>query len=254
MARPASAEAGVDGDGGDDDAGQDVFDGGAGLERLVSHDDRPADQHEEDQEGVGDAFGHLPQLADPAWAVTLGVASRVWPRRVRTGSSAAVTRSRNQSSMAASMCPVMSNRPGEGWVPPLTRSRRCPAPGVVGVVVPPGPTWMPGGPLPEPTYPRRRGRRGGASRSASWSAVSDRGDRHGRARWRRRRVGWPCPPSAEHRDQGEHGDEQRPSARPEPRRRVRPERAASFSRPRSRRGWRPAAGPGWPARSRWRRT
>ena len=65
MARPARREAGVDGDGGDDDAGQDVFDGGAGLEGLVAHDDRPADQDEQDQEGVGDALGHLPQLADP---------------------------------------------------------------------------------------------------------------------------------------------------------------------------------------------
>ena len=59
------AEAGVDGDGGDDDAGQDVFDGGAGLEGLMAHDDRPADEHEQDQEGVGDAFGHLPQLRRP---------------------------------------------------------------------------------------------------------------------------------------------------------------------------------------------
>ena len=60
------AEAGVDRDGGHDDAGQDVFDGGAGLEGFMSHDDRPAHHDEEHQEGVGDAFGHPPQLADPA--------------------------------------------------------------------------------------------------------------------------------------------------------------------------------------------
>ena len=59
------AQAGVDGDGGDHDAGQDVLDGGAGLEGLVAHDDRPAHQDEQDQEGIGDAFGHLPQLTDP---------------------------------------------------------------------------------------------------------------------------------------------------------------------------------------------
>jgi hypothetical protein len=50
--------------------------------------------------------------------------------------------------MAASMCPVMSNSPGEGWLPPLTVPP-LPDTGVVGVVVPPGPTWMPGGPSPE---------------------------------------------------------------------------------------------------------
>jgi hypothetical protein len=41
--------------------------------------------------------------------------------------------------MAASMCPVMSNSPGEGWLPPLTVPP-LPDTGVVGVVVPPGPT------------------------------------------------------------------------------------------------------------------
>ena len=71
------------------------------------------------------------------WAVTFGVASRVWPSRVRIGSRAEVTRSRNQSSMAASMWPVMSNRPGEGWLPPLTLPP-LPGAGVVGVVVLPG--------------------------------------------------------------------------------------------------------------------
>ena len=67
---------------------------------------------------------------------------------MRIGSRAAVTRSRNQLSMAASMCPVMSNSPGEGWLPPLT-APPLPASGVLGAVVLPGPTWMPGGPSPE---------------------------------------------------------------------------------------------------------
>ena len=50
--------------------------------------------------------------------------------------------------MAASMCPVMSNSPGEGWLPPLT-APPLPASGVLGAVVLPGPAWMPGGPSPE---------------------------------------------------------------------------------------------------------
>src|SRR5487761_2687831 len=81
------------------------------------------------------------------WAVTFGVARRVWPSRVRTGSSASVTRLLNQSSMAASMWPVMSNSPGEGWVPPLTVPP-LPDAGTLGVVVPDGPTWIGGGPSP----------------------------------------------------------------------------------------------------------
>jgi hypothetical protein len=40
------------------------------------------------------------------------------------------------------MCPVMSNSPGEDWVPPLTVPP-LPAAGVVGAVVLVGPTWMP---------------------------------------------------------------------------------------------------------------
>jgi hypothetical protein len=46
------------------------------------------------------------------------------------------------------MCPVTSNSPGEGWLPPLTVPP-LPDTGLLGVVVPPGPTWMPGGPPPE---------------------------------------------------------------------------------------------------------
>src|SRR6185295_18172850 len=77
---------------------------------------------------------------DSLWAVTFGVASRVWPSRVRIGSRAAVTRSRKQLAMAASMCPVKSHSPGEGWRPPLT-APPVPASGVLGAVVLPGPTW-----------------------------------------------------------------------------------------------------------------
>ena len=166
------AEAGVDGDGGDDDAGEDVFDGGAGLERLVAHDDRPADQA---RTGPGRRRRCLRSSATARptrlWAVTLGVASRVWPSRVRIGLSAAVTRSRNQPSMAASMWPVMSNRPGEGWLPPLTVPP-LPGAGVVGVVVPPGRPGCPAGPSPEPTRSRVvvRGR---SSVDAVWSAVAN---------------------------------------------------------------------------------
>ena len=71
--------------------------------------------------------------------MTFGVASRVWPSRSRIGLSAEVTTSRNQSSMAASIWPVISNRPGEDWVPPLTLPP-LPGAGAVGVVVLPGPT------------------------------------------------------------------------------------------------------------------
>ena len=60
------AQAGVGRDGGDHDPGGNVFQGGPGLDRLVTHDDGSADQDEEDQEGIGDAFGHAPQLAHPA--------------------------------------------------------------------------------------------------------------------------------------------------------------------------------------------
>ena len=93
------AEAGVDGDGGDDDAGEDVFDGGAGLEGLVAHDDGPADQDEENQEGIGDAFGHAPQLADPALGGDVGggkqgVAEEGEDRVERGGDEVAEPRSR----------------------------------------------------------------------------------------------------------------------------------------------------------------
>jgi hypothetical protein len=57
--------------------------------------------------------------------------------------------------MAASMWPVMSNRPGEDWVPPLTVPP-LPDVGVLGAVVPEGPTWIGGGPspvVPEPDVP-----------------------------------------------------------------------------------------------------
>ena len=75
------------------------------------------------------------------WSVTSGVANRVWPMMVSTGSRALVTTSRNQSSMAASMCPVMSKSPGLGWVPPLT-DPPLPDAGVPGVDDPLGPTWI----------------------------------------------------------------------------------------------------------------
>jgi hypothetical protein len=85
-------------------------------------------------------------------AVTSGVASRVWPRRVKTGFKASVTRERNQALMAASMWPVMSNSPGE-VVEPLLTDPPLPGAGVDGVVAAEGPTWSGGGPSPGEVAP-----------------------------------------------------------------------------------------------------
>ena len=143
------AEAGVDGDGGDHDAGQTSL--RAVRVWSVSWPMTMAPPTKTKRTRKASAMPSVICHSSPTrlWAVTFGVASRVWPSRVRTGSSAEVTRSRNQPSMAASMWPVMSNRPGEVGCR-RSRCRRCPVPGWWASWCPPGPTWMPGRTLPEP--------------------------------------------------------------------------------------------------------
>ncbi len=139
ITRPARREAGVDRYGGDDDAGQNVFDGGAGLERLVAHDDRPADETNRTRKASAMPSVICHSSADPALGGDVrggeqGVAEQGEDRVERRGDEVA-----KPESMAASMWPVMSNSPGEGWLPLLTLPP-LPGAGVVGVVVPPGPT------------------------------------------------------------------------------------------------------------------
>ena len=120
---------------------------GSGWSRA--HDDRPADEHEQDQEGVRDARRHLPQLADPALGGDVrGCASRVLPITVKIGFEASVTTVLEPAVDRGLDVAGDVEQPRRGRAAAAHRPAAAGA-GVGGAVVPPGPTWMPGGPSPK---------------------------------------------------------------------------------------------------------